>query len=190
AGIPVLTTPAEGDVAWWGPDLDGILSLGSTGLADTANHVAIVEAVHTDGSITISEDNLAGDFQWRRLSRGALGLGWPSGFIRYPQSDGSPTGALVSVKGTAPGQFTLEGRTTDPDSLQTQARLLLSWHAPIGTTGSKQQLVGPVYPGWTRRTILVTSKVTTVYAYALNNTGTPGASRVFLGSMTATPYRT
>jgi hypothetical protein len=160
------------------------------GLADLGNHVAMVEAVQADGSITVSEDNLSGDFQWRHLSRGLLGLGWPSGFIRYPQSDGSPTGSLVSVKATAPGEFTLQGQATDPDSLQTEPRLLLSWGGPVGATGSTQQLVGQVTPSWVRRTVFVTSNATTVYAYALNNSGTRGASRVLLGSRTVSPYRT
>ena len=190
AGVPVLAAPVKGDVAWWGPDLQGVLGVGDVGVGDVGNHVAMVEAVHADGSITISEDNLGGDFQWRHLSRGLLGQGWPSGFIRYPQSDGSPTGTLVSVTASAPGEFTLQGRATDPDSLQTQVRLLLSWGGPVGATGTTQQLVGQVFPSWTRRTIFVTSNATTVYAYALNNTGTPGAARVLLGSRTVSPYRT
>jgi surface antigen len=187
AGIPVVDTPRAGDVAWWGPDLQGLTSVLDLGIGGTGNHVAMVEAVNADGSITISEDNLTGDFQWRRLSHG---LGWPSGFIRYPQSDGSPTGSLDSVRATAPGQFTLEGRATDPDSLQTKARLLLSWGAPAGAPGAKESLIGQVYPQWTVRTTFVTGDATTVYAYALNNTGTPGASRVLLGSRVVAPYRT
>jgi surface antigen len=184
AGVPVSTAPQQGDVAWWGPALAETYSSAE---ADGGNHVAIVEAVHTDGSITISEDNLTGDFQWRRLSPGS---GWPSGFIRYPQSDGSPSGRLESVHATAPGEFTLTGTTTDPDSYQTKVTLLLSWGGPLGASGSRQQTIGPVYPSWRWRLIHVTSYATSVYVYALNNSGTPGASRVLLGSRIVSPYRT
>jgi surface antigen len=174
AGVPVLTTPRKGDVAWWGPD-------------QSANHVAMVEAVHVDGSITVSEDNLSGDFQWRHLSRGA---GWPSGFIRYPQSDGSPFGALSTLSATGPGEFTFTGRATDPDSLQTNTRLLLSWGGPAGAPGSKQHTTGQVYPSWRLRSVFITRHKTTLYVYALNNYGTRGTSRVFLGSRSVSPYRT
>ncbi len=184
AAVPVSTSPQPGDVAWWGPPLAENYS---TTKADGGNHVAFVEAVHTDGSITISEDNLTGDFQWRRLSPGS---GWPSGFIRYPQSDGSPAGTLQSVQATASGEFTLTGTATDPDSYQTKVTLLLSWGGPLGAPGTRQQTIGPVYPSWRWRLIHVTSYATSVYVYALNNSGTPGAAKVLLGSKFVSPYRT
>lgn len=188
-GVPVVTSPSAGDVAWWGPELSGATGTTTQGADDggPTNHVAIVEAVDTDGTITISEDNLNGDFQWRRLSPGPE---WPRGFIRYPQSDGSPFGVLESVLATAPGEFTFTGRASDPDSLQTKTRLLLSWGGPIGAPGSRQWTTAGVYPLWISRSIFVTSRTTTVYVYVLNNEGTPGTPQVLLGFRSVAPYRT
>jgi surface antigen len=61
--------PSVGSVAWWA-------HRGRDG------HVAWVESVNRDGSLTISEDSWSGNgFDWRRVSRGA---GWPTGFIHFP----------------------------------------------------------------------------------------------------------
>lgn len=50
--------------------------------------------------------------------------------------------------------------------------------------------MGQLFPSGVRRTVFVISNATTVYACALNNTGTPGAARVPLGFRTVSPYRT
>jgi surface antigen len=63
--------PKVGSVAWWGADA----GKGRIG------HVAYVEKVHRDGSITISEDSSSGNgFAWKKLTPGH---GWPQGFIHF-----------------------------------------------------------------------------------------------------------
>lgn len=63
--------PKVGSVAWWG--IGG--GKGSSG------HVAYVEKIHRDGSITISEDSSSGNgFSWKKLTPGQ---GWPQGFIHF-----------------------------------------------------------------------------------------------------------
>jgi len=63
--------PSPGAVAWWDHRRGGRLG-----------HVALVEAVNPDGSITISEDSATGrGFDWKRLPHGR---DWPSGFIHFP----------------------------------------------------------------------------------------------------------
>jgi surface antigen len=65
--------PTPGAVAWW--DHHRGRRLG---------HVALVESVNPDGSLTISEDSATGrGFDWKRITRGR---GWPSGFIHFPAS--------------------------------------------------------------------------------------------------------
>jgi surface antigen len=66
--------PTVGSVAWWA-------HRGRDG------HVAWVESVNRDGSLTISEDSWGGHgFDWRRIPRGA---GWPTGFIHFPLRHGA-----------------------------------------------------------------------------------------------------
>lgn len=66
--------PTVGSVAWWA-------HRGRHG------HVAWVESVNSDGSLTISEDSWSGNgFDWRRISHGA---GWPTGFIHFPLAHGA-----------------------------------------------------------------------------------------------------
>ena len=64
--------PRTGAVAWW-----------SRSRAGYYGHVAYVEAVNRDGTLTISEDSATGHgFDWKRISPGRA---WPSGFIHFPQ---------------------------------------------------------------------------------------------------------
>ena len=95
AGVPVNDVPAVGAVAWW--------DAGFAGASATSGHVAYVEAI-VPGGVLVSEDNLRGDFRWRLLTR--LDGTWPSGFIHYPASDGSPAGEFTSV--TSPGAGKLD----------------------------------------------------------------------------------
>ena len=77
--------PRPGAVAWWTRDRAGYYG-----------HVAYVEAVDRDGSLTISEDSATGHgFDWKRISPGSRA--WPSGFIHF----------------TRPGQRTAPTRHTD-----------------------------------------------------------------------------
>jgi surface antigen len=70
-GYVVNNTPAVGSVAEWDDNYHGA---GPTG------HVAYVESVNADGSITISEDNYpSGPFDWRTISAGSGS--WPSRFV-------------------------------------------------------------------------------------------------------------
>ncbi|HEY3603108.1 MAG TPA: CHAP domain-containing protein [Sporichthyaceae bacterium] len=63
--------PRTGAVAWW-----------SRSRAGYYGHVAYVEAVNRDGTLTISEDSATGHgFDWKRISPG--GRAWPSGFIHF-----------------------------------------------------------------------------------------------------------
>lgn len=72
------SVPKVGSVAWWGTG-DG---KGSTG------HVAYVEKVNRDGSITVSEDSSSGNgFSWKKLTPGQ---GWPQGFIHFGGSSPQP----------------------------------------------------------------------------------------------------
>lgn len=104
AGIPVDNIPTKGSVAWWLP---------YAAPAGSRGHVAYVEDVLSDGSIVVSEDNLNGDFHWVQRSPG--GTGWPSGFIHYPQSDGSPAGIFSALSSTVVGQIDFRGSASDPD---------------------------------------------------------------------------
>lgn len=79
AGIPVDQTPSLGAVAVWGADASGMGGYG---------HVAVVEAVATDGSyIDVSQSGMgvANDgFDWERVYRdGRSWEPWPSSFIHF-----------------------------------------------------------------------------------------------------------
>jgi surface antigen len=63
--------PRTGAVAWWTRNRAGYYG-----------HVAFVEAVNRDGTLTISEDSATGHgFDWKRISPGSRS--WPSGFIHF-----------------------------------------------------------------------------------------------------------
>ncbi len=57
-GVTVDTSPRVGDIAWFGANA-------SSGIG-AAGHVAFVESVNaSNGTVTVSEDNYGGDFDWR-----------------------------------------------------------------------------------------------------------------------------
>lgn len=63
--------PKVGSVAWWGA------RAGKGGIG----HVAYVEKVQRDGTVTISEDSSSGNgFAWKKLTPGQ---GYPQGFIHF-----------------------------------------------------------------------------------------------------------
>lgn len=97
--------PAAGSVAWWTHGRRG--------------HVAWVETVNRDGSLTVSEDSASGNgFDWRRVTRGT---GWPKGFIHFPLRPVHRRAPEVDQRtGTAPlmdletGGLVLDGELGDP----------------------------------------------------------------------------
>ena len=77
-GVITNGTPAKGSVAWWG---DAAWN-GSQG------HVAYVESVNSDNSITVSEDAYpSGPFDWMTIPQGDPH--WPGGFIHFKDLSGS-----------------------------------------------------------------------------------------------------
>jgi surface antigen len=85
AGIAVDDRPALGSVAWWSGD---------------GGHVAYVESVNSDGSVTISEMNLNlhNGFDVATLRRGGR---WPDGFIHIADRTSPSSGYwLLANNGT------------------------------------------------------------------------------------------
>jgi surface antigen len=171
AGIPVDDSPAVGAIAWW--------PAGSS----PSGHVAYVEQVLSDGSVLVSEDNLTGDFRWRRMTRGT---GWPSGFIHYPRSDGSPSGVFTSVTSTIAGQIDFWGTSMDPDGgIILTPRYLVTLGGPRGTAGVESFTFSTAYFSFHRIKTVSTRGSTRMYLYALNTLLTSG-NDVLLGSRSVT----
>jgi surface antigen len=164
AGIPVTTRPRVGDVAWWKARRNG---------AGTLGHVAYVEAVRADGSILISEDNLGGTFKWRRLSTSSPS--WPSGFIRYPRSNGSPSGTTLWARPAGAGQIRFSGTAGESDVPDGRHDYQVSVGGPRGTAGAESFTFRTRYFRFERLKTLATRGRTAVYVYALNTPGTPGS---------------
>lgn len=176
AGVPVDDRPAVGAIAWWT----------AAAIGNPSGHVAYVEQVLADGSIVLSEDNLTGDFDWRHVSRGA---GWPSGFIHYPQSDGSPLGTFDSVTSTVAGQIDFWGTSSDPDGLllglPVAPSYLVTLGGPRGAAGVESFNFSTPYFNFHRTAAVKTRGPTTMYLYALNTLLTAGHD-VLLGSRPVT----
>lgn len=164
AGIPVNGKPRVGSVAWWKPRHHG---------ASSGGHVAYVEAVRRDGSIVISEDHLGGTFMWRVLKRKADA--WPSGFIHFKDSDGSPQGRMLWVRSGGDGKVRLSGTAHEPDVDAGARDYLVTVGGPRGAAGVESFEFSTAYFRFERLASLVTRGPTTVYVYALNTRGTPGA---------------
>ena len=175
-GVPVNDTPAVGAVAWW-----TAAAIGTSG-----GHVAYVENVLADGSIYVSEDNLTGDFDWRHVTRGT---GWPSGFIHYPRSDGSPYGTFDSVTSPVPGQVDFWGTSSDPDAMllviPVAPSYLVTIGGPRGTAGVETFTFSTPYFNFHRIKGVNKRGPTTMYLYALNTLLTAGRD-VLLGSRPVT----
>ncbi len=175
-GVPVNDSPRVGAVAWWT----------AAAIGTSSGHVAYVEEVRADGSIVLSEDNLGGDFDWRHLTRGA---GWPSGFIHYPQSDGSPLGRFDSVTAPLAGQIDFWGWSSDPDGLllvvPVAPSYLVTLGGPRGTTGVESFTFSTSYFNFHRTKGVATRGPTTMYLYALNTLLTKGHD-VLLGARSVT----
>ncbi len=174
AGIPVDDTPTVGSVAWWAP---------YWAPAGDKGHVAYVEAVRPDGSFLVSEDNSGGDFHWEQFGRG--GIGWPSGFIHYPDSDGSPTGTFTSVSSPAAGQIDFWGTGGDPDALNAPMTYLVTLGGPRDDPAAEQFRFSTPYPTFHQIRYPATRGPTTMYLYATNLVGT-GGQDTLLGSRPVT----
>jgi surface antigen len=100
----VNTTPGLGSVAQWEAGYHG---------ADSSGHVAYVEAVNSDGSITVSEDNWQyGPFSWRTITPG--GGYWPSHFVHFADFSSPPATSPPTTPNMDPvrlqGDFTGDGK--------------------------------------------------------------------------------
>ncbi|WP_332662838.1 CHAP domain-containing protein [Aeromicrobium sp.] len=172
AGVPVNDSPTVGAIAWW-----------PASASSPSGHVAYVEQVMSDGSVLVSEDNLNGDFRWRHMTRGT---GWPSGFIHYPRSNGSPSGVFTSVSAAVAGQIDFWGTSSDPDggSLLSPS-YLVTLGGPRGAAGIESFTFSTAYFTFHRIKAVATRGSTTMYLYALNTPLTAG-SDVLLGSRPVT----
>jgi surface antigen len=174
AGITVDDVPTVGSVAWW--------DAGVGGASATSGHVAYVEEVELGGTILVSEDNLNGDFRWRRMTRDNA---WPSGFIHYPESDGSPEGDFASVTSPEVGKLDFWGSAMDPDASDENRTYLLTLGGPRGTPGVETHTFQSEWFRFHRTTYVSTRGPTTMYLYALNAPGTKGKD-VLLGQRDVT----
>ena len=176
AGVLVDDRPSVGAVAWWT----------AAAIGTPSGHVAYVEEVLADGSVVLSEDNLTGDFDWRHLTRSS---GWPSGFIHYPQSDGSPLGTFDSVTSPIAGQLDFWGTSSDPDGMllvvPVAPSYLVTLGGPRGTPGVESFTFSTPYFNFHRTKGVATRGPTTMYLYALNTLLSQGHD-VLLGSRPVT----
>jgi len=171
-GVPVNNVPAVGAIAWWPAGVPG----------SPTGHVAYVEQVMSDGSILVSEDSLGGDFDWRQLTPGT---GWPSAFIHYPPSNGTPQGVFTSVTSTVAGQIDFWATSADPDNALLEPGYLVTLGGPRGTPGVETFSFTSPYFTFHRIKTVKTRGPTTMYLYALNTLLTAG-SDVLLGSRPVT----
>jgi surface antigen len=162
AGIRVDDVPTVGAVAWWKAGVGG---------AGASGHVAYVEAV-LPGGVLISEDNLNGDFRWRLMTR--TDGTWPSGFVHYPASDGSPAGRFTSVTSPQAGMLDFWGWAMDPDAADDNRTYLVTLGGPRGTPGAATFTFTSPYFRFHRMAYVSKRGPTTMYLYALNAAGTAG----------------
>jgi surface antigen len=139
-GNPPDSTPKPGAVAWW----DQNAGRGPLG------HVAYVESVNTDGSITVSQDVAnTGPFSWETLSAGSSR--WPTGFIHFKDltSGGSGWGGIGSAvyhggATLAPGdtlssnQYLLSANVQHALVMQTDGKLVMYHGQAVWWTDTNQ----------------------------------------------------
>lgn len=175
AGVPVNDVPVVGAIAWWAADLAP---------AGPSGHVGYVESVSSDGSsFTMSDDSLNGDFHWRRISRG--GTGWPSGFIHYPESDGSPVGSFTEVTSPSPGIIDFWGTASDPDHLGPSLDYLVTLGGPREDSSAEKFWFSSPYQRFHQIRQVGTRGTTEMYLYAANAASTAGKDAL-LGRRTVT----
>ncbi len=174
AGVPVDDVPTVGSVAWWAS---------YAAPAGEKGHVAYVEAVLSDGSILVSEDNLTGDFKWERFGRD--GIGWPSGFIHYPESDGTPVGTFKSVSSPSAGVLDFWGTGSDPDLYAAAMTYVVSLGGPRDDPAAEQFTFLTPYLTFHQIRYPKTRGTVPIYLYATNLLGTAGHDTL-IGERTVT----
>jgi len=155
-GVTVDTTPVVGSVAQWGDSTN-----------HPTGHVAIVEAVNSDGSITVSEDNFSsGPFAWETISTGDSN--WPNHFIHFQDLPGLGTQMLITGNGTAYAKNVINngGWTGETDSnvatqVVTSPTGLQVVLVSDGEVWAKQDASGH-YGGWTQEASSGTAKAVAV----------------------------
>lgn len=161
AGIPVTKKPRVGSIAYWKAGYHGAAKEG---------HVAYVEKVNKNGTIVISEDNLNGTFRWRTIKKSS-----PSGFIRFPTSNGSPSGKMLYAKSAGSGKISFSGTAGEWDVPSGDRQYLVSVGGPRGTAGAETFTFSSPYFRFVRLKTLATRGQTSIYVYALNTPGTRGS---------------
>ena len=127
--VPENGTPAAGAVAWWGKNQGGVGSLG---------HVAYVELVNGDGSITISEDaSPGGPFDWKIISPGSSR--WPGGFIHFKD--------LPNPHSAGSGDFNGDGKS-DLAFFTPGAGFAVAYGTSTGFTEAGRYLTNWATPTW------------------------------------------
>ena len=174
AGHKVDRTPKVGAVAWWSARRGGGGKVG---------HVAYVEAVRSDGSIIISEDHLGGTFMWRRLTKKSKS--WPTRFIHFRESDGSPAGKVLWAKSAGAGILNFSATSNEPDVGAGNRSYLVTVGAPRGTEGAETFQFSTPHFRFIRLKTVSTRGTVPIYVYALNTPNT-GGTDTLLGSATVT----
>lgn len=94
--VTVNATPTNGSVAQW-----------NAGPGRPQGHVAYVEVVNPDGSLTISQDSYpAGPFSWQTISPGSSN--WPHNFIHF--ADLHPSSPLPASRHQMTGDVNGDGK--------------------------------------------------------------------------------
>ena len=173
AGIPVTSTPKVGSIAWWEKDVYP---------AKKKGHVAYVERVRADGSILVSEDNMNQAFSWRRVSKGK---GWPSGFIQFPTSDGSPSGKVMGLTADD-GRLDLWTAASDPDAFGRPVRYEVVLDGNLDDADAERfTFTTELFLSHRIKSVDARGE-TVVRVYAHNKDGTDGDDVVRLGTRTVT----
>jgi surface antigen len=124
-GIPVNGTPTIGAVAWWnqyaghGPD----------------GHVAYVEAINGDGTVTISEDVFsAGPFSWKIIPAGQ-----PTGYIHFKDASNL---YFIKTRNTGSGRVEVHSATA-VSGYQGADVHAATWFDTADQSNGYFQMVGP-----------------------------------------------
>lgn len=165
--------PKVGDVAWWSYHRKSVRK----------SHVAYVERVYKDGSVLVSEDNYRGTFYFTRYYKGHKL--WPSSFLRFKKSSGSPVGRVTTTK-TAGRLVSVHAWQSESDS-KSGAVGLVSFGGPRGTAGTVQVRTSRKVLGhwWAAQSFPNDSMPKVAYVYALNSRGTKGGDKL-LGKVSLT----
>lgn len=163
AGVAKLhKNPRVGDVAWWS------YRKGSA----RKSHVAYVERVYKDGSVLVSEDNYKGTFYYTRYYKSHKLF--PSSFLRFKKSTGSPVGKVSSAKATG-NLVRVEAWHSQADST-TGAIGVVSFGGPRGSAGAVEVRTSRSVLGhwWAAHSFTATTMPKMAYVYALNSKNTKG----------------